>query len=90
MAAFSRMTALSSRNDAPERASRPFDADRDGQDRGGDEIQDRGVARARVVEPALRQEREQSGQEKPEREAVPEPRPPEQEGRPQAEPAGRP
>jgi len=30
IAAFARMGALSSRNDAPERASRPFDADRDG------------------------------------------------------------
>jgi 3-oxoacyl-[acyl-carrier-protein] synthase II len=30
MAAFARMTALSSRNDDPEHASRPFDADRDG------------------------------------------------------------
>jgi 3-oxoacyl-[acyl-carrier-protein] synthase II len=30
IAAFSRMTALSSRNDDPEHASRPFDADRDG------------------------------------------------------------
>jgi 3-oxoacyl-[acyl-carrier-protein] synthase II len=30
MAAFARMTALSNRNDDPERASRPFDADRDG------------------------------------------------------------
>jgi 3-oxoacyl-[acyl-carrier-protein] synthase II len=30
VAAFSRMTALSSRNDDPKRASRPFDADRDG------------------------------------------------------------
>jgi 3-oxoacyl-[acyl-carrier-protein] synthase II len=30
IAAFARMTALSTRNDAPERASRPFDADRDG------------------------------------------------------------
>ncbi|MDQ1520997.1 MAG: 3-oxoacyl-[acyl-carrier-protein] synthase, partial [Actinomycetota bacterium] len=30
MAAFARMTALSSRNDAPELASRPFDAARDG------------------------------------------------------------
>jgi 3-oxoacyl-[acyl-carrier-protein] synthase II len=30
MAAFARMGALSSRNDAPELASRPFDADRDG------------------------------------------------------------
>jgi 3-oxoacyl-[acyl-carrier-protein] synthase II len=30
IAAFARMGALSSRNDAPERASRPFDAERDG------------------------------------------------------------
>jgi 3-oxoacyl-[acyl-carrier-protein] synthase II len=30
IAAFARMGALSTRNDAPERASRPFDADRDG------------------------------------------------------------
>jgi 3-oxoacyl-[acyl-carrier-protein] synthase II len=30
LAAFARMGALSSRNDEPERASRPFDADRDG------------------------------------------------------------
>jgi 3-oxoacyl-[acyl-carrier-protein] synthase II len=30
ISAFARMTALSTRNDAPERASRPFDADRDG------------------------------------------------------------
>src|SRR4051812_31022945 len=30
VAAFARMTALSSRNDDPEHASRPFDADRDG------------------------------------------------------------
>jgi 3-oxoacyl-[acyl-carrier-protein] synthase II len=30
IAAFARMGALSARNDAPERASRPFDADRDG------------------------------------------------------------
>jgi 3-oxoacyl-[acyl-carrier-protein] synthase II len=30
IAAFARMTALSNRNDDPERASRPFDADRDG------------------------------------------------------------
>jgi len=30
MAGFNNMTALSQRNDAPERASRPFDADRDG------------------------------------------------------------
>jgi 3-oxoacyl-[acyl-carrier-protein] synthase II len=30
ISAFARMTALSSRNDDPERASRPFDADRDG------------------------------------------------------------
>jgi 3-oxoacyl-[acyl-carrier-protein] synthase II len=30
MSAFARMTALSNRNDAPERASRPFDAARDG------------------------------------------------------------
>jgi 3-oxoacyl-[acyl-carrier-protein] synthase II len=30
MAAFARMGALSTRNDEPERASRPFDADRDG------------------------------------------------------------
>ena len=30
IAAFARLGALSSRNDAPERASRPFDADRDG------------------------------------------------------------
>ncbi|GIU90934.1 MAG: hypothetical protein KatS3mg010_2033 [Acidimicrobiia bacterium] len=30
IAAFARMTALSTRNDAPERASRPFDAERDG------------------------------------------------------------
>jgi 3-oxoacyl-[acyl-carrier-protein] synthase II len=30
IAAFSRMNALSGRNDEPERASRPFDADRDG------------------------------------------------------------
>jgi 3-oxoacyl-[acyl-carrier-protein] synthase II len=30
MAGFARMAALSTRNDAPERASRPFDADRDG------------------------------------------------------------
>ncbi len=30
LAAFARMTALSTRNDDPERASRPFDADRDG------------------------------------------------------------
>src|SRR5947207_3280700 len=30
ISAFARMTALSTRNDDPERASRPFDADRDG------------------------------------------------------------
>ena len=30
IAAFARMTALSTRNEAPERASRPFDAERDG------------------------------------------------------------
>ena len=30
ISAFARMTALSNRNDEPERASRPFDADRDG------------------------------------------------------------
>jgi 3-oxoacyl-[acyl-carrier-protein] synthase II len=30
ISAFARMTALSTRNDEPERASRPFDADRDG------------------------------------------------------------
>ena len=30
MAAFARMTALSTRNDDPAQASRPFDADRDG------------------------------------------------------------
>ena len=67
-----------------------LDRDRDGQDRGRDEVQDRRVACPRVVELALGQEGEQSGQEEPEREAVPEPRPPEQERRAETEPAGRP
>ena len=56
----------------------------------GDEVEDRGRAGARVVVPALGQQREDAREQQAQREAVAEARPAEQERRPETEPAGRP
>ena len=82
---------------APAASDRPalvlevgLDRNGDGEDERGDEIEDRGRAGARVVVPALGQQREDAGEQQAQREAVAKARPAEQERRPETQPAGRP
>ena len=67
-----------------------LDGDREAEQAGGDEVQQRQCPSPGVFRLVAQQEREQPGQKEAQREAVTEPGPPQQVGRPEAQPAGRP
>src|SRR3990170_151254 len=67
-----------------------LDGHGEAEDRRADEVDDRAGAGARIVELALRQEREQAPEEEHEREGIPEPRAVQEECGAEAEPAGGP